>query len=175
MRLEPLTKEDVDQSISELVASYGSFETWIGYAGHHPDLTKAIFDLLKAQKQSSVLPADIVELASVTVSLCNQCQYCVYQHSSKALGIGISQDQLDGILDESAKDLFDARSWKVVQYAKAVTQDVHSLRFPVLEALKKDWSPQQLVELTWRIAFMNAFNRFNDALGIPPEKLHLEP
>ena len=174
MRLEPLDLNQLNPDMEEMAQSYGSFQTWISYAGHHPNLTKAIFELLKVQRQSSVLPGDIIELASVTVSLCNQCRYCTYQHSAKALDLGITQAQLDGILDESAKDLFSERDWKVVQYAKAMTKDVHSLRLPILEALKQDWREDQLVELTWRIAFMNAFNRFNDALGIPPEKITLE-
>lgn len=173
MRLDPLPFDQLDPDLKELVSGYGSFQTWTSVAGNHTALTKAIFQLLADQRQGSVLPPEIIELASVTVSLVNQCQYCIHQHSAKALGLGISQDQLDGLLDGSSKALFSERDWRVVDYARVMTQDVHALRAATLEALKQDWQPDQIVELTWRISFMNAFNRFNDALGIPPEQLTL--
>lgn len=163
---------DLDPALKERVAAYGSFAEWTAVAGHKPEMALAIFDLLATTRASSSLPPDLVELASVTVSLVNQCAYCVFQHSAKALDLGMSQAQLDAILDEAPAG-FDDRELAVIAYARAVSRDVHSLHAADFETLASHFDEAQLVELTWRVAFMNAFNRFNDALQIPPERLSL--
>lgn len=171
-RIEPVADQDLDPALQERVATYGSFAEWTAIAGHKPEMTLAIFDLLSATRASSSLAPALVELASVTVSLVNQCAYCIHQHSAKALGLGMSQAQLDAILDDEPQG-FAAQELAVIAYAKAVSRDVHALRAADFEALSGHFDDAQLVELTWRVAFMNAFNRFNDALQIPPERLDL--
>lgn len=171
-RITPLPNAELAPELKQRVAAYGSFAEWTAIAGHKPDMTLAIFDLLAATKTSSSLDPALVELASVTVSLVNQCAYCIHQHSAKALGLGMSQAQLDAIMDERPRG-FDDREKAIIAYAKAVSRDVHGLRASDFEALSALFDEAQLVELTWRVAFMNAFNRFNDALQIPPERLDL--
>ncbi len=169
-RIAPLPADRLDLALQERVAAYGSFADWTAVAGHKPQMTLAIFDLLATTRASSSLDPALVELASVTVSLVNQCAYCIHQHSAKALGLGMSQAQLDAILDEVPAGFSDAEL-AVIAYAKAVSRNVHGLRDGDVAGLSAFFDDAQIVELTWRIAFMNAFNRFNDALQIPPEGL----
>ncbi len=171
-RINPLSDQDLAPALQQRVATYGSFGEWTAVAGHKPEMTLAIFDLLSATRATSSLPPDLVELASVTVSLVNQCAYCIHQHSAKALGLGMSQAQLDAVLDDEPQG-FEPRQQAVIAYAKTVSQNVHGLRAADFDRLSSYFDEAQLVELTWRVAFMNAFNRFNDALQIPPERLDL--
>jgi uncharacterized peroxidase-related enzyme len=173
-RIASLPAQHLDPALTERVRAYGSFADWTAVAGHKPEMTLAIFDLLAITRASSSLDPALVELASVTVSLVNQCAYCIHQHSAKALGLGMSQAQLDAILDEAPAG-FSAAELAVIAYAKAVSRNVHSLRDRDLEGLSAFFDEAQIVELTWRIAFMNAFNRFKDALQIPPEGLGEQP
>lgn len=173
-RIAPLPDAQLAPALRQRVQAYGSFADWTAVAGHKPEMTLAIFDLLAVTRASSSLEPSLVELASVTVSLVNQCAYCIHQHSAKALGLGMSQAQLDAILDEVPAGFSDAEL-AVIDYAKAISRNVHSLRDGDVAGLGRYFDEAQIVELTWRIAFMNAFNRFNDALQIPPEGLGEQP
>ena len=62
----------------------------------------------------------------------------------------------------------------VRDYAVAVNNNWNQVSNGMFESLREDFSEEQLVELTLRIALCGFFNRFNDVLQIDMEAGALE-
>jgi AhpD family alkylhydroperoxidase len=110
-----------------------------------------------------------LELALVTVSLLNRCDYCVSHHAPKLAIQGVSEQGAGRLLDYKDHPELDAVDRLVVEYAIAVTNNWNKTRDEVFMRLRRHFSEAQIVELTWRIALCGAFNRFNDILQFENE------
>jgi AhpD family alkylhydroperoxidase len=102
----------------------------------------------------------------VTVSLLNQCDYCVAHHAPKLAVQGVSEAGARTLLD------YAAHPELVIEYAIAVTNDWSGTRDEIFARLKAHFVELQIVELTWRIALCGAFNRFNDILQVDVAEPH---
>ncbi|WP_133485054.1 carboxymuconolactone decarboxylase family protein [Aliiroseovarius marinus] len=151
------------------MADYGAFENWSRVAAHHPPVLNQVGAMLTALRDGTTLPARLSELAMVTVSKINACDYCTTNHGPKLQVTGLSAEGIDRLLDVENHPELTELERDVVRYAEAVTTRAGKMRDAEVEALRAHLSDAQIVELTWRIALTGAFNRFNDALQIAPE------
>lgn len=144
--------------------SYGSFENQAGVMLHRPPIFKNVWGLLTELAEEAVLPKRYLELCIVTVSLLNECTYCVSHHAPKLAVQGISVEGASRLLDYAAHPELDDVDKLVVEYAIAVTNDWNRTRDEIFLRLKQHFTEAQIVEMTWRTAMCGAFNRFNDIL-----------
>lgn len=151
------------------MAAYGAFENWSRVAAHHPPVLDQVGAMLTVLRDGTTLPTRLSELAMVTVSKINACDYCTTNHGPKLQVTGLSAEGIDRLPDVENHPELTALERDVVRYAEAVTTRAGKMRDAEVEALRDQLSDAQIVELTWRIALTGAFNRFNDALQIAPE------
>lgn len=172
-RVSIKTKQDLPKALWPLwerMQGYGSFENQAGAMAHRPAIFKNVWALLTDLADEAVLSKRTLELALVTVSLLNQCTYCVAHHAPK-LGVqGISEEGAASLLDYKDHPELDEVDKLVVEYAIAVTNDWNRTRDEIFTRLKRHFSEAQIVELTWRTALCGAFNRFNDVLQLEVEQ-----
>jgi uncharacterized peroxidase-related enzyme len=172
-RISIKTKEDLPKALWPLwekMQSYGAFENQAGVMAHRPPIFKNMWAMLTELAEEGVLPKRHLELALVTVSLLNQCTYCVTHHAPKLAVAGISEAGAARLLDYKTHPELDDVDRLVVEYAIAVTSSWNRTRDEIFTRLSAHFTEPQIVELTWRIALCGAFNRFNDILQLDIEQ-----
>ena len=145
---------------------YGDFADQAGVMAQRLPIFKHVWALLTDLADEAVLPKRALELALVTVSLINQCDYCVAHHAPRLNVQGITEAGALTLLQFEDHPELDEVDKLVVEYAIAVTNAWSRTRDELFDRLKARFSEPQLVELTWRIALCGAFNRFNDVLQV---------
>lgn len=178
----------------ECAAKLPAFRNLWATMANSPTIFRHVWGQLLELKRESPVSARHFEIGIVVVSALNRCAYCVAHHAPLAEAAGLSPAQLEALaslrLEPPAEDhAFPPRpgfsraeslvvdlAWFVVwSGAAALTGDahprlVHALRRRLIGALREEFSPRQIEELTWRIAQCVAFNWHNDFL-----ELDLEP
>ena len=171
-RIPPLTD---DQMTTEARAAhaelgvYGPFDNWARVAAHCPPVLAHVSGMLTTLRAQATLPRRALELAMVTVSKLNACDYCVSHHAPSLTVTGLSPDGVARLPEVDNHPELDACDKAVVRYAQAVTVRSGRMRDAEVSDLREWFSDAQIVELTWRIALCGAFNRFNDAMQIQIE------
>jgi len=160
------------QPLWDRMANYGDFADQAGVMAQRLPIFEHIWRMLTDLADEAVLSKRHLELALVTVSLLNQCDYCVAHHAPKLAVQGVSEAGARTLLDYAAHPELDAIDRLVVEYAIAVTNDWSRTRDEIFARLKAHFTEPQIVELTWRIALCGAFNRFNDILQVDVVESH---
>lgn len=161
--------EDVRPVYERYARDYGPFLNQVKVFAHRPPAVKHIMGLLLEFYDEAVLPKRFLEIALVTVSTINKCEYCISHHAPRAVSHGLSEAAVRDILADSP-DGFDAVDILVRDYAVQVTNNFNTMRDAIFVELKRHFTEEQIVELTLRIALCGFFNRFNDSLQIEMEE-----
>ena len=168
-RIEPKTRDDVPEHLQPLwdkMLVYGDFADQSGVMAHRMPVFEKTWGLLVDLAENRDLPARYLELALVTVSLLNECTYCVSHHSPKLDVQGVTEAGARDLLNYKDHPELDEVDKLVVEYAIAVTTAANRTRDEIFGRLREHFSEAQIVELTWRAALCGAFNRFNDILQL---------
>ncbi len=109
-----------------------------------------------------------LEIAIVTESAINYCDYCVAHHGPRLLDFGLTRAVIERILDEDCPGL-DSVDRMVRDYAAQVTRDPNRVGDRQFDGLRAHFSENQIVELTLRITLCTFFNKFNDLMMLEVE------
>jgi AhpD family alkylhydroperoxidase len=132
----------------------------LDYAKTSPEGYKALGGVYVAIQKSG-LPKQLVDLVYLRVSQINGCAYCVDMHSRDLLKSGLAVDKLVLLpVWREAGELFSKRERAALAFAETVTR-VADTNVPDadFEAAAAEFSGKELVDLTYAIGLMNAFNR----------------
>ena len=167
--IEPDTLQvDSLEIFRKYVAEYGPFENQAKVFAQRPPALRHIMGLLLELQKEAVLPKRYLEIALVTVSKINACEYCVAHHGPRMTRQGFDSDAFDQLLEDRVPG-FDEVDLLVRDYSVQVTNNFQYMRDEIFERLKIHFSEEQIFELTFRIALCGFFNRVNDALQISME------
>ncbi len=148
---------------------YSSFRNQIGVLSHVPEALNHIPSMLMELREKQNTPFRYIELAIVTVSKLNECQYCIGHHKPLLSIEGISPSGIDNILDYKNHPELTEVDKLVIEYSIGVSNSPQKIKDALFNELKKHFNDSQIVELTLRICLCGFFNRFNDALQIESE------
>jgi len=160
---------DLADIYERFAAGYGPFRNQVAVFAHVPAALRHLMSMLMELREAATLPKRYLELAIVTVSKLNECDYCVAHHKPFLAVEGVSFAGADRVLDYADHPEFDAIDRLVVEYTIAAWNDPHRLRDGLFDRLREHFSEAQIVELTLRITLCGFFNKFNDALRIEEE------
>jgi uncharacterized peroxidase-related enzyme len=149
--------------------SYGPFRNQVAVFAHVPAALRHLMPLLMELREAKILPKRALELAIVTVSQLNACQYCVAHHKPFLAVEGVSAAGADRLLDYREHPELDDTDKLVVEYAVAAWEHPNRIPDELFVRLRRHFSEAQIVELTLRITLCGFFNKFNDALQIEEE------
>ena len=172
-RVKTITKNEVPLDLQEIYSKfsdgYSSFRNQIGVLAHVPSALNHIPSMLLELRETQNIPFRYVELAIVTVSKLNECQYCIGHHKPLLSVEGLSSSGIDSILDyKNHPELTDVDKL-VIEYSIGVTNAPQKIKDTLFNELKIHFTESQIVELTLRICLCGFFNRFNDSLQIESE------
>lgn len=132
---------------------------------HSTPVTEGWLRFLTAIRHECALPGAIRELVIIEVAHLNGARYEAEQHTPIGLREGLSQAQLDALPNWRDTALFDARERAALAYCDAMTRNIH-VDAATFEAVRAEFEPRLLVELTATIGAYNMVSRFIEAVGI---------
>lgn len=124
-----------------------------------PEAYKAMAGL-QAYVDGCSLDKRLVELVKVRASQINGCAFCIAMHTADAVKLGETHARLHLLAAWSETTLFDAREAAALAWTEAVTL-VASSHVPddVYAAARAVFSERELVDLTYAVMAINAWNR----------------
>jgi len=117
----------------------------------------------------SQLDATLVELINIRVSQLNGCAYCIDMHTKDARAAGETEQRIYALNAWRETPFFTPRERAALALAEAAT------RLPdgpvpddVYDEAARHFSSEELAQLIWRIAIMNAWNRIGVTTRMVP-------
>jgi uncharacterized peroxidase-related enzyme len=153
----------------EFAGAYGPFRNQVAVFAHVPAALRHLMPLLLELRAAATLPRRYLELAIVTVSKLNACEYCIAHHTPFLAVEGVSPAGAERLLDYREHPELDDTDRLVVEYAVAAWERPNRIPGSLFDRLRSHFSEAQIVELTLRITLCGFFNKFNDALRIEEE------
>lgn len=172
-RVRSITPEELPADLAAIyrafASDYGPFANQVAVLAHVPAALRHLMPMLMELRAAATLPKRYLELAIVTVSKLNECDYCVAHHTPFLVPEGISAEGVARVLDYADHPEFTPVDKLVVEYSIAAWENSHRIPEALFRRLREHFTEAQIVELTLRITLCGFFNRFNDALGIEEE------
>jgi AhpD family alkylhydroperoxidase len=114
---------------------------------------------------ASGLDKGLLHLIEVRASQLNGCAYCLDMHATAALQGGESPRKLNLVAAWREAPGFTARERAALAWTEALTElGRHAVDDVLYAATRAHFSEQELVDLTYAIALINAWNRLGVAL-----------
>ena len=107
----------------------------------------------------------LMELIEFRVSQMNKCAYCLDMHSKEARAAGETEQRLFTLDAWGEAPFYSDRERAALAWAEAVT--ICDVPDEVYEAAKKQFSDEELIDLTLGVISINTWNRLN--LAFPNE------
>lgn len=147
----------------------GNIPNLFRIAAHSPAVHDALRGLLTGLMVDGAAPVRLKELVAVRVSHRNACAYCLGSHTMLARRYGATEAELDA-LERNALDAFAEPERAALALADAMTAGDGHVSEAQFAAVTAHWPPAAAVELVAVAAAFNLFNRFANALEIPPTR-----
>ncbi len=135
---------------------------------HNPYLARWFGGLAAAVRQPNLGATTDVRyrgLASIKTSMVNACSYCTAHTSTFGQGLGMTDEELEALRDDSYKSspLFDARDRAAIAWSEAMTKNTAQRDTEAWENMKANFSDSEIVEISMACAMFNMINRLNDS------------
>ncbi|MEY8760701.1 carboxymuconolactone decarboxylase family protein [Chryseobacterium tongliaoense] len=124
-----------------------------------------IFGINQYLKHSTI-DRKLMELIDFRISQINQCAYCLDMHSKELRAMGETEQRLYGLSAWRETPYYTDRERAALEWAEAV----NSLHVPdtAYENAKKQFSEEEIIDLTLVVNAINVWNRFNIAFQQVP-------
>lgn len=143
-------------------------EPRIDYGTRAPGLTRAM-RALEAYIRESGLEHPLLELVKLRASLINGCAYCVDMHTKVARSRGESEQRLYAVSLWREAPFYSERERAALAWTEAVTLvSVDHVPDEVYEAARRQFSEQELIDLTGAVIAINGWNRLAVAFRTVP-------
>lgn len=136
---------------------------------------KSLHAVSQAVAQSS-LGRQLVELVQTRVSQINGCAYCLDMHARELRKDGESWKRLNVLSAWRETTFFTPKEQAALAWAESLTRlpDGYADRNAEFDALQTHFTEQEIVELTWAVAAINAWNRMAIGMHQPVDDKPIE-
>jgi AhpD family alkylhydroperoxidase len=133
---------------------------------------------LQTYVDSCGLERPLLELVKMRASEINGCAYCLDMHSKDARALGETEQRLYVLNAWRESPFYTQRERAALAWTEAVTRIAENhVPDEVYERVKRQFSDDELANLTLAIAMINSWNRLSISFRVVPGayKSHLEP
>ncbi|MEM7464814.1 MAG: carboxymuconolactone decarboxylase family protein [Pseudomonadota bacterium] len=104
-------------------------------------------------------------LACIKTSMVNACSYCTAHTSVFGQGLGMTEEELEALMDDSYKTspLFDERDRAAIAWSEAMTKNAAQRDSEAWNNMKANFTDTEIVEISMACAMFNMINRLNDS------------
>jgi AhpD family alkylhydroperoxidase len=139
----------MEQRINAYEKGQGAFKAMLG---------------ISAYLAKSSIEKNLLQLIEYRVSQINGCAYCLDMHSKDLRHGGETEQRIYVIAAWRETDLFTDRERAALEWAESVTLlDEGHVPDEVYEKVRKEFSEEELIDLTLAVASINSWNRLNIA------------
>lgn len=137
-------------------------------AKHSPYLARWFGGLVAAVRQpdlGATTEPRLRGLACIKTSMTNACTYCTAHTSTFGQGLGISDEELEAMFDDSYKTspLFSERDRAAIAWSETMTKNTAQRDNEAWTAMKANFTYTEIVEISMACAMFNKINRLNDS------------
>jgi AhpD family alkylhydroperoxidase len=119
---------------------------------------------ISAYLAKSKIEKNLLELVDYRVSQINGCAYCLDMHSKDLRAGGESEQRIYTVAAWRETPFFTPRERAALAWAEAVTVlEKNEVSDEVYEEARKEFSEEELIDLTLAVATINMWNRLNIA------------
>lgn len=134
-----------------------------------PELYRALGGV-NAVLARSGLEKTLIDLIFLRVSQINGCAYCVDMHGRDLRKLGESTRRINAVAVWREAPFFSEQERVVLAWAESLTRIGNGpVPDSVYEPLQQYYSAKQIVELTYAVAVINAWNRIGVGCQLQPE------
>jgi AhpD family alkylhydroperoxidase len=137
--------------------------------GFAPKLAKARLDMAYALRYDLVTPGLLREMAIVRTAQILHSDYELDGHVALAKSCGVTDAQIAALPNWRSSDLFDQKQRALLAYTEAVDEKGGDVDDAIYEAFAKQFSPQEIVELTITIVTYYGTGQLTKALKVKQE------
>lgn len=139
----------------------------LNHAEQSPELFRKLSDLAMAVKK--VVDPTLFSLVEIRASQLNGCAFCVDMHVKQARIHGERELRLHHIAVWHESPLFSARERAALAWTEAVTHlPRHGIPDELYARMRDEFSEKELVDLTYAVMTINAWNRASIAFRAEP-------
>ncbi|MEN0107436.1 MAG: carboxymuconolactone decarboxylase family protein [Pseudomonas sp.] len=143
-------------------------QTRMKYAEVAPHAFKAMLGLEKALGESA-LEKSLHELVKIRASQLNGCAYCIDMHTADALKLGETPRRIFALSAWHETPFFSERERAALLWTETLTlQAERGAPDAIYNEVAEHFSDRELVDLTFAIATINAWNRFGVGFAMQP-------
>lgn len=145
-----------------------SKEARLPWTSISPKAYQAMAGVGIAISQSS-LGRPLIELVQASVSQLNGCAFCVDMHVRDLRKLGEGWQRINSLCTWRETELYSLRERAALHWAESITRltEHHGDRDADFEPLQAHFSDQEIVELSWCVAQINAWNRMAIGMAAP--------
>jgi AhpD family alkylhydroperoxidase len=153
-------------------------ERRLDYSKAAPGSMQAMYRLQKYVEESG-LERSLLELVKTRVSQINGCAFCIDMHTKDARALGESEQRLYALNAWRETPFYTERERAALAWAETVTL-ISQTHAPdeEFEAVRAQFSEEEVVKLTMAIITINGWNRlaiaFRQTVGTYQSNLHAE-
>lgn len=134
-------------------------EARLNAAALAPEPQQAMYSLEKYLGECG-LEHGLRELVKIRASQINGCAFCIDMHTKDARAAGETEQRIYALNAWRETPFFTDRERAALAWTEAVTRiSEHGVSDEVYEAACDHFSEKELVDLTWAVAAINAWNR----------------
>lgn len=118
------------------------------------------FQEFSAGLSSSAVVKELIDLIDIRASQINGCAFCVDMHVKEARLHGERDLRVHHLAVWRESPLFTPRERAALEWTEAVTTlPPHGIPDGIYDAVRKEFSEQEIVDLTFQIVAINGWNR----------------
>ncbi len=120
---------------------------------------------VEAYTRRGTLGHSLLELVKMRASQINGCGYCLDMHSKDARVAGETEQRLYVLSAWREAPFYTERERAALEWTEAVTLVSNGVHDDVFERVRKQFTDEEMVELTVAIVSINSWNRLAIGLG----------
>lgn len=131
---------------------------------------------VSAATAASTLGLPLIELVQTRVSQINGCAFCLDMHVRDLRKYGETWQRINSLPTWRETSFYTPRERAALHWAETLTRlaDQHGDHDSAFASLNGHFTEQEMVELTWAVAQINAWNRMAVGMRQPVAALVLE-
>jgi len=179
MAIMPLLPENPDDPevramFDEVLSKWPRVPNLYRTLGHSPDMLRAWLDMAWPLRMKATTSRRVRELMILRGARITKTAYEWAQHVPLALAAGVTQDEIDALMDERDADSFSDAERAALRLAEEITAGPAASP-DCMQALKPFYSEPEIVELVLTASFYVCVGRALTSLQVPLEDTFKAP
>lgn len=156
--------------IQEMVEKWQTLEdgdpNFIRTLCNAPDMLRRFVPFYSPIVRKGLIEHRTKELVRITIAWHNQCAYCMATRYGSGRRAGIDEALVDELAHYETGP-FSERERAAIRYSDAIVTGPAEIPPEVVERLRRSFSDEEILELTWAISLWIETGRLFAALGVP--------